>query len=127
MSLRSPIGRARGLGSAKQGSGHSAAQQLSAMALIPLTLWFVISVISLAGADYQTFRHWLGTPGNATLMVLLVFTVFYHAQLGLRVVVDDYVHDEKVKSFTLVAIKFATIALGVFSAVSALKMFTIGG
>ncbi|WP_142849610.1 succinate dehydrogenase, hydrophobic membrane anchor protein [Telmatospirillum sp. J64-1] len=126
-SLRTPLGRVRGLGSAKEGVGHWWGQRLSGLALVPLTLWFVISVIGLIGADYATFSAWLGTPGNATMMLLLVFVVFYHAQLGLQVVIEDYVHNEGAKMASLIAIKFATVALGVFCAVSILKLVAFGG
>ncbi len=122
MSLRAPIGRARGLGSAKEGVGHWWSQRLTAIALVPLAIWFVISVIALAGEDYATFKAWIGTPGNTALMLLTIFAVFHHAQLGLQVVVEDYVSCEAKKFFGLIAIKFAAVGLGVFTAISVLKI-----
>jgi succinate dehydrogenase / fumarate reductase membrane anchor subunit len=127
MSLRSPIGRARGLGSAKQGVSHFLWQRLTALAMVPLAIWFVASVVSLAGADYVQFRHWLSWPGNTTLMLLLIFVVFRHAQLGLQVVVEDYVHDGASRLASLVAVKFAAVFLGVFAAVAVLRVVFVGG
>lgn len=122
MSLRTPIGRARGLGSAKEGVGHWWQQRLTAIALIPLSLWFVISIIGLIGADYATLKGWASTPGHATLLALLVVAVFHHAQLGIQVVIEDYVHGEAAKFFALIAVKFLAVGLGVYSVVSILKL-----
>lgn len=127
MSLRSPLGRARGLGSAKTGVSHYIQQQLTAIALVPLSLWFVVSIISLIGADYAHFHAWLATPCNTALLLVLVFVVFHHSQLGLQVVIEDYVHDEGVKSFSLIAIKFASVLIGVFSAVAVFRVAFVGG
>src|SRR5260221_405922 len=85
MELRTPLGRARGLGSAKEGVAHWWAQRTTAVALVPLTLWFVASVIGLIGADYATAVAWFKSPINATLMILLVVATFYHAALGVQV------------------------------------------
>jgi succinate dehydrogenase / fumarate reductase membrane anchor subunit len=127
MSLRSPLGRVRGLGSAKNGASHFRQQRLTAIALVPLALWFVISVVSLAGGSYDQFHAWIATPCNATLLLLVLFTAFYHAQLGLQVVIEDYVHGEGTKVFSLIAVKFAAVLLGVFSAVSLLRVAFVGG
>jgi len=122
MSLKSALGRARGLGSAKEGAGHFWAQRVTAIALIPLALWFVIAIIGLSHADYATFKGWMGKPGNATLMLLTVLSATYHAQLGLQVVIEDYVHCECRKFAALIAMKFATAFLAVFMTVSILKV-----
>lgn len=127
MSLRSPFGRVRGLGSAKEGVSHFVHQRLTAIALIPLLLWFVISVISLVHGDYQQFRHWISVPGNTALFVVLVFAVFYHAALGLQVVIEDYVHCECVKIASLIAVKFGALLLGVFSALAIVRVAFVGG
>ena len=119
---RSPIGRARGLGSAKSGVGHFIAQRVTAIALVPLTLWFVISIIGLIGADYQTMRAFLQAPLNATLMSLLVFAVFWHASLGLQVVIEDYVHCERLKAASLIGVKLAVYFLGAYSLISVFKV-----
>lgn len=122
MSLKSAVGRARGLGSAKEGAGHFWAQRVSAIFLIPLSLWFVTAVAGLSHADYATFKGWMGKPGNATLMVMTVLTVLYHAHLGLQVVIEDYVHCEAKKLVSLIAMKFAAAFLAVFMTVSILKV-----
>ena len=109
MSFRNPLGRARGLGSAKEGTGHWMAQRISAVALIPLTLWFAVSMLRMARADYPAVSHWLHTPWVAVLLVLLVGSAFYHACLGLQVVLEDYVHDTWLKMSMLMLIRFASI------------------
>lgn len=124
--MQSPLGRVRGLGSAKDGTGHWWAQRITAVALVPLSLWFVISVVALLGANHATFKAWLGTPGNATMMVLLLIATFYHAQLGLQVVIEDYVHGEAVKLASLIGIKLAAVILGVFAIVAVLNV-AVGG
>ncbi len=106
MEMRSPLARARGHGPAKSGgTAHWWAQRLSSMALLPLMLWFVISALGLIGADHAAYVGWLSDPGNTLLMVLLVGSNFYHAQQGLHVVVEDYVHGEVGKLTALIAIK----------------------
>jgi succinate dehydrogenase / fumarate reductase membrane anchor subunit len=127
MSLRSPLGRVRGLGSAKEGVSHFWQQRLTAVALVPLALWFVVSVISLIHADYQHLHAWISAPGNTALMLLLVFAVFHHAQLGLQVVIEDYVHKECSKLFWIIAVKFLAFLFGVFSAVAVIRLAFVGG
>ncbi|CAA7612560.1 succinate dehydrogenase, hydrophobic membrane anchor protein [Magnetospirillum sp. SS-4] len=122
MSLKSALGRARGLGSAKEGAGHFWAQRVSAVILVPLSLWFVVAVIGLAGADYATFKGWMSKPGNASLLLLTVLSVMYHAHLGLQVVIEDYVHCEARKLVSLIAMKLAAAFLAVFMTVSILKV-----
>jgi succinate dehydrogenase / fumarate reductase membrane anchor subunit len=124
MTLRSPLGRARGLGSAKHGLSHFWWQRLTGLAI---SFWFVISVVSLAGADYAHFRAWLSWPGNTTLMILLLFATFHHAQAGVQVVIEDYVHNEGLKLFGLIAVKFAALLFGVFAAVAVLRVVFVGG
>ena len=113
MEMRSPLGRARGLGSAKHGVGHWWVQRLTAVALVPLCLWFVMAAISLVGADHATFQAWIGEFGNSLLMVLLVVVLFHHAQLGMQVVIEDYVSGEAAKVTWLLIVKFLAVALGV--------------
>lgn len=122
MSLKSPLGQVRGLGSAKNGTHHWWAQRVTAVALIPLSLWFVYSVVVHAGADQAMMAAWLAEPLNAILMLLLIVATFHHMQLGLQVVVEDYVHSECRKAVTLVAIKLATVGLGIAAAFSVLKV-----
>lgn len=116
--LRSPLGRALGLGSAKEGVAHWWAQRISAIALIPLVLWFVTAMVALTGADRGVVVAWLHAPFPAIVTVLLLIAVFYHMSLGLQVVIEDYVHTEWVKIGTLVLNKllaFALAAAGVFA------------
>ena len=111
MSYRTPIGRARGLGSAKDGTAHWWAQRLTALALIPLVLWFVISVIGLIGAGRGAVLDWVESPVTAGLLVLLIGATFHHAQLGVQVVIEDYVHNEAAKLALIVLVKFAAVVL----------------
>ncbi|MDO8605795.1 MAG: succinate dehydrogenase, hydrophobic membrane anchor protein [Phaeospirillum sp.] len=122
MSLKSAVGRARGLGSAKEGAGHWWSQRVSAIALVPLSLWFAVSVIGLSHADYATFKGWMSKPGNTSLLLLTVLTVMHHAHLGLQVVIEDYVSCEAKKFAMLIGMKLATAFLAVFMTVSILKV-----
>jgi succinate dehydrogenase / fumarate reductase, membrane anchor subunit len=106
MSLRAPLQRVRGLGSAKEGVHHWWVQRLTAIALVPLTLWFVFAVLSLNGADYDVVRAWLAKPLPALATVALVLALFYHVQLGLQVVIEDYIHQRAVELTLQVLTKF---------------------
>jgi succinate dehydrogenase / fumarate reductase membrane anchor subunit len=124
-SFRSGLGRVRGLGSAKEGVHHWWMQRLSAILLVPLTLWFVIAVVAHVGADYAATRAWLGSPVSFGLMVLLIGATFYHAQLGLQVVIEDYVHREGLKIASILAVKLASLVLAL-AAVVALMVIVFG-
>ncbi len=121
MQLRTPIAQIRGLGSARDGVGHWKMQRLTAAANVVLVIWFLISSVSLAGADYEETRAWLASPISATLMLLLIASAFYHAKLGLQVVIEDYVHHEGIKLVALLAVTLTCIALGTACAVAILK------
>ena len=110
-SLRSDLGRVRGLGSAKEGVSHWWAQRVTALALVPLALWFVASVVGLVGADHAAVVDWIGSPLPAVLFVLLIVATFHHAQLGLQVVIEDYVHGEACKIALIVLVKLLSLAL----------------
>lgn len=122
MSYKTPLGRVRGLGSAKDGTHHWWAQRLTAIALVPLTIWFVISVLMMIGADRGTMVSWLGNPVTAGLMVMLILATFHHAQLGLQVVIEDYVHSEAWKIGLIIFVKFAALLLGGIAVISVLKL-----
>jgi len=112
MSLRSPMGRVLGLGSAKDGTAHWWAQRVSAVALIPLTLWFAISLLALPSLDYGTVRVWLSVPLSSLLAVLLVAVLTYHSYLGITVVVEDYVHSVGNKLLSLLLLRFLHVIVG---------------
>ena len=122
MTMRTPLSRVRGLGSAKDGTHHWWMQRLSAVALVPLTVWFVISMISFAGADHAAVSAWLAQPLSAVLMLLLVVATFYHLQLGVQVVIEDYIHGEAAKIACLVGLKLLSFALGVAGVFAVLKV-----
>jgi succinate dehydrogenase / fumarate reductase membrane anchor subunit len=116
--LRSPLGRVMGLGSAKEGVAHWWAQRLTAVAMIPLLIWFVIEIISLTGAPREAVVAWLHGPFAAIVTVLMLIAVFYHMALGVQVVVEDYVHSEWSKITLLMLNKFVAFALaaaGIFA------------
>ena len=117
-SLRSPLGRALGLGTAKGGTAHWWAQRVSAVALVPLALWFLFSLLLLPHLDYLTVRAWLATPIGGFLAVLLVAVLAYHSHLGTSVVAEDYVHSHGAKVVTLVALRFVHVLVagaGIFA------------
>lgn len=120
--LRTPLGRVRGLGAAKEGVGHWWAQRVTAVALVPLVLWFVASIVGLIGADHAAFVAWVRQPLNAILMTVLLAAGFHHLQLGLQVVIEDYVHCEAVKLTALVVVKFAAVLLALAGIFSVLKL-----
>jgi succinate dehydrogenase / fumarate reductase membrane anchor subunit len=112
MSLRSPLGRVLGLGSAKEGTAHWWSQRVSAVALVPLTLWFMFSLLALPALDYPTVRTWLSFPMSGFLAVLLIAVLTYHAYLGTDVVVEDYVHSAGAKLFSLLLLRFLYVFVG---------------
>jgi succinate dehydrogenase / fumarate reductase membrane anchor subunit len=119
---RSPLGRARGLGSARAGSHHWWAQRLTSLALLPLTLWFIFSVIHLSGAPHQGVIDWLSAPLTLGLMLALIVATFHHLQLGLQVVIEDYVHVEPAKTGAVLLVKALSVLLALVCIVSVLKI-----
>jgi len=122
MSLRSPLGRVLGLGSARGGSSHWYAQRITAVALVLLALWLVISLASLADASYEQVTGWLRWPLNSALALLLVVVSAWHAVLGLQVVVEDYVADKGKRLLVLIAIKFAFVVAAVVGVLAVLRI-----
>jgi len=122
MSLRSPLSEARGLGSAKDGVGHWWMQRLSALALIPLALWFVFSIARYHVADYPTMLAWIHAPLVAIVLVLFFLAAFYHSALGVQVVIEDYVGNEAVKIGGIALVKLAHFALAAASIYAVLKI-----
>lgn len=125
-SMRTTLGRVRHLGSAKEGTHHWWAQRVTALALIPLVIWFVIQVIRFAGADHAAAIDWIGTPFNSLMMIALIIAVFHHAQLGLQVVIEDYVHSEVSKLAGLLVVKGACFLLAVYAIISVIRI-ALGG
>jgi len=126
MSLQSHLARVRGLGSAKSGTAHWWSQRLTAIALVPLIVWFVASLIGMAGADYYTVHAWIGSPVVAGLLIFLVVATFYHAYLGLQVVIEDYVHNEACKIAGLLLVKATCLVLAMTGVLSVLSILFKG-
>ena len=120
--MRSDLGRVRGLGTAKEGVHHWWMQRLTAIALIPLTLWFIISIASLNSANYAETVNWLSIPLVSIFMILLVSATLYHALLGVQVIVEDYILHEGFKFLLLISLKFIFLVLGVIAVFSLLKI-----
>jgi succinate dehydrogenase / fumarate reductase membrane anchor subunit len=124
MSLQSPLNKVLGLGSAKEGSGHWWAQRLTAVSLVPLTLWFALSLLSLDYGSYASIRSWIADPFHSILLILLVISVVYHSSLGLQVVIEDYIHGAA-KIAVLVVVQFGHVAL-VVAGIYAVVVIAIG-
>ncbi|HET6619707.1 MAG TPA: succinate dehydrogenase, hydrophobic membrane anchor protein [Dongiaceae bacterium] len=125
--LRTELGRVRGLGSAKEGVRHWWAQRVSAIALIPLSLWFAAHIVFLTDVDRATALQWLGSPLTLGLMSLFLIALTYHAALGLQVVVEDYIHAKVAKLVLLLLIQFAGFALAAAGIVAMLVIAFSGG
>lgn len=118
MSLRSPLGRVLGKGSAKDGTGHWWSQRVSAVALIPLTLWLLFSLLMLPDLNYGTVTTWLSLPISGFLAVLLLGVLTYHSYLGTTVVIEDYVHTAGMKLLSLLVLRFLYVLVsgaGIFA------------
>ncbi len=118
MNLKSPLGRVLGLGAAGTGTEHWLAQRLSAVALVPLTIWFAISLLTLPALDFYTVNAWVAAPLHAILLVLLVVALVYHSSLGAQVVAEDYVHTSSIRAVVLMLLRLLHVALvvaGVFA------------
>ncbi|MBC8337335.1 MAG: succinate dehydrogenase, hydrophobic membrane anchor protein [Rhodospirillales bacterium] len=116
MEFRSTLSKVRGRGLSKEGgTGHWWAERMTAVALIPLTIWFVISALSMVGADYAQFRAWIGDHGNAVLLILLTIAVYHHGQLALQVIIEDYIHHEVAHFTALIMVKLGAVFLAVYT------------
>jgi succinate dehydrogenase / fumarate reductase, membrane anchor subunit len=120
--LRTPLARARGLGSAREGVHHWWAQRLTAIALIPLVVWFAISLVMMSGADYGAVRAWIGSPLVMVLLILTIAIGLHHGQLGLQVVIEDYVHGDGSKLALIVAVRFVAVLFGLAAIVAVLRI-----
>ena len=122
---RTPLSRARGLGSAKEGVHHWWLQRVTAIALIPLVVWFAISLVMLTGADFAVVRAWIGSPLVMVLLTLTIVVGLYHGQLGLQVVWEDYT-DGALRVFLILFTKFIAVLFGL-GAILAIMRIGFGG
>jgi succinate dehydrogenase / fumarate reductase membrane anchor subunit len=122
MSIRTPRARVRGLGAARSGTTHFWHERLTSVALVPLTIAFVVIVVSLLGRSHATTTQTLGSPLVAIVMLLFVLTGIYHMKLGMQVIIEDYVHDEGWKFALLIANIFFAVAVGLACVYALLKI-----
>ena len=126
MSLETPLARVRGLGAAGEGAEHWWHERLSSIAAVLLYVWLAVSLIRLPSLDHRTLTEWLAAPLVAVPMLLLVATTFWHARMGLQVVIEDYVHDEGAKLFWIVLVRFAAVFAAALAAFAVLKIALAG-
>jgi succinate dehydrogenase / fumarate reductase, membrane anchor subunit len=126
MSLRSPLGKALGAGAAGEGAGHWWTQRVSAVGLLLLAPWFLLSLIALGDLSYANVVTWISAPINTVLLSLFVLTVTYHAQLGLQVVIEDYVPHKGTRLIALLVINFGLVLLGLLGVFSVLRIAFVG-
>jgi succinate dehydrogenase / fumarate reductase membrane anchor subunit len=125
--FRTPLGRARGLGSAKSGVGHFIGERVSSVALVPLVLWGIWAAVGLAGDSFDEAAAWLRSPINAALTILLTLTGFYHMQLGMRVIIEDYMERHATRAALLLLNLFFCCAAAVLTVLGILKVAVGGG
>ena len=122
MSLRSPLGKVLGMGSAKQGVHHWWVQRLTSVALVPLSIWFLVSLLSLPSLDHAAVSAWMAQGVTALLLILFVVVAAWHSQLGLRVIVEDYVHGAGARTMILAAITFAHVLIACAGVLAVLRV-----
>ena len=120
--MRSPLGRARGLGTAKAGASHWWAQRLTSIALLPLTLWFLCAAVRMIGATRDDLVFWMAGPLPIVLMIALVIATFHHLQLGLQVVIEDYVNNDWLRIGSIMLVKGLSLLLALACIVSVLRL-----
>jgi succinate dehydrogenase / fumarate reductase membrane anchor subunit len=126
MGLQTPLAQVRGLGSAKEGTEHWWLQRLTGLALVPLTIWFVVSIACLAGADHNNVVEWLSSPMVAVFVILFLGVGFYHLKIGVQVVIEDYIHSHWIKAGSLITVTFFCSVVGLASVLAVLKL-AVGG
>lgn len=122
MKMRSALGRVRGHGSAKAGTETWYIERLTALALVPLTVWFVAFIVSGVGSDYHTLKEWMSIPGNMAMTLILLIVTLWHGSSALAVIIEDYVHNKTAEIASLIAVKFGSLLLGIFAIGSILKI-----
>ncbi len=121
--FRSPVSKARGLGSANSGTGHFIAQRMTALAIIPLSLWFVINLLGLIiGDDIMAITGWMKSPLNAAFIALFIIFAFWHSKLGVQTVIEDYIHAPFARNTILILSMAAHILLGLFSIMAVFQL-----
>ena len=119
---QTPLHKVRGMGSSHSGTGHFWRERITALALIPLSLWFVYAMLGMVGASVVTPAQFFQHPWNGALMAAFVSFSLYHAALGLQVVIEDYVHTAGTKIFSLLAIRGALLACWIVSIFAILRI-----
>jgi succinate dehydrogenase / fumarate reductase, membrane anchor subunit len=122
MRMETPIGRVRGLGSARSGAHHWWLERLTSVSTLLLFVWFAVSLLRMPSLDHQAVVEWLADPLVAVPMLLLIVSTFWHLKLGLQVVIEDYVHEEGWKFFSITLLNLLTVALGALAVFSVLKI-----
>ena len=120
------IGRVRGLGSAKEGTDHWWGLRLTSLALVPLYLWFVYSVVTLIGASYGELKEWMAQPFNTVVLIALMIATFHHAYAGSQEIVEDYISHKGFKLLKLASMKAVMLIATIVSVVSILKVAFVG-
>jgi succinate dehydrogenase / fumarate reductase, membrane anchor subunit len=126
MTMKTPLGQVRGTGAAREGAGHWWHERMSSLGVLILLVWLIVSLLRLPALDHASIAQWLSSPLAAAPMLLLVFTTFWHLQMGLIVVIEDYVHEEGSRMFWTTMVKFAAVGAGTLAAFSVLKI-ALGG
>jgi succinate dehydrogenase / fumarate reductase, membrane anchor subunit len=126
MNYQTPLARARGLGSARSGSNHWWRQRVTAIALIPLTFWLAVSIAKLPDASYERVVLWVTAPWNTILLLSFIALGFFHALLGIQVVIEDYVHSDWLKVLSILSVKLLTGFLTLAAVFATLRIAFLG-
>jgi succinate dehydrogenase / fumarate reductase membrane anchor subunit len=127
MARGTPLGRVRGLGSAKSGAHHWWMERLTSVSTLILFVWLLVSLLRLPALDHGTVTEWLSSPLGAVPMLLLIVSTFYHLKLGMQVVIEDYVHEEGMKLFSITLLNFFAIGGAALAFFAVLKIAFAGG
>ena len=117
--LRSNLSKAKGLGAARNGTKTWWSQRLSSIALLPIITWFVFIVVKMSKASYQEMAQIIGSPFNSVMLMTMIFVAIYHSTLGMKEIIEDYVHCEKIKVVLIILLKFVSYFTMVFGLVAA--------
>lgn len=120
--LRTPLSQVKGLGSAKEGTGHFWVQRLTAIGLVPLVLWLSFSIAALPGMDYVSIREWISSPFTSIMLILFLIAGFYHAKLGLQTVIEDYIGNHSTRTVMIIIVSFLATILAVTGVFSVLRI-----